>query len=168
MRQLIQTGRSVCLGFRTVIVFALAFALITVAACGSGGGDGSTQHWTLKNDANDLAYVVVKPFAYSGTFMESDKSPGWWLIGSTGTRVARIPMNGTIAHAGQYDTWDFTVTVSGGGISMTAQGTGRTSDGEYPDATQVNGDVTGTATMGAGFGGAVHGLWSGNDLIPWN
>jgi hypothetical protein len=158
------------------VLFVLG--LIFVVTQGQGGcgkkhsddpppPDGPTQGWTLTNDAGDVAYVIVKPFTYCGTFTEASNSPGWWLYDSFSRKVARIPVSGSICHAGGYDTWDFTMTVSGGGMMVTAQGTGKTTDGIYPSAQHVTGTIDGTATSPAGSQ-HVHNTWGGNDVTKWN
>jgi len=136
---------------------------------GSGNttSDLPTQGWTLTNDAGDVAYVLVKPFTNSGTFTEASNSPGWWLYDSGGNRAARIPMNGTVSHAGQYDRWSFTITVQGGGMRITGTGEGQTTDGIYPNARHVKGTTTGTATSPMGSQN-VSGTWTGNDYTIWH
>lgn len=137
---------------------------------GNGNGENGlqTQCWTLINAAGDVAYVVVKPFTYSGTFIESANSPGWWLYDGEGKAVARVPVSGSISHAGQYDTWDFTITVQGGGMQITGQGTGRTTDGVYPNARNVSGSITGTLVIPNVYSGPISDNWTGyyNSTCP--
>jgi hypothetical protein len=161
-------------GFGVVMLYLLLITLGTGVGCGGVGsptgadpaGDLPTQGWTLTNDAGDMAYVIVKPFTYSGTFTEAGNSPGWWSYDGAHNRVARVPVNGSIAHAGQYDTWDFAITVQGGGMRITGQGTGR-SIGAYPSAREVQGTISGTATSPAGSQ-RVSNTWSGNDYTVWH
>jgi len=159
---------------RAVIHASGALFIVMLSGCGGGGtvtgttSNGNnlpTQGWTLTNDAGQVAYVTVAPFTNSGTFTEASNSPGWWLLDSSGNPVARIPVNGTISHSGQYDTWDFTVTVQGGGMEVTGQGTG-TANGNYPNATEVQGTLTGTATSPLGTE-PTSDTWSGNDSTVW-
>ncbi len=157
------------------ILVAGLLALICglVFGCGAGGtGSGTTtsnslptQGWTLTNDAGQVAYVTVAPFTNSGTFTETSSSPGWWVLDSSGNPAVRIPVNGTISHAGETDTWDFTVTVQGGGMQVTGQGTG-TADGNYPAATQVQGTLVGTVTSPMGSQ-QTSDTWTGNDYTIW-
>ncbi len=157
------------------ILVAGLLALICglVLGCGAGGtGSGTTtnnnlptQGWTLTNDAGQVAYVTVAPFTNSGTFTETSSSPGWWVMDSSGNPTVRIPLNGTISHSGTYDTWDFSVTVQGGGMQVTGQGTG-TSDGNYPAANQVQGTLDGTVTSPMGSE-QTSDTWTGNDYTIW-
>ena len=104
------------------------------------------QTWTVVSDWGPTAIVVVSPFTYSGTFNETDTSPGWrtWhhLCDSTGAVIdsvlMRIPVNGTISHSGAGDAWSFTITVMNSGVSYTGSGEGY-SDGNFPDAATANG-----------------------------
>jgi len=153
----------------------LLLAVAAVLGC-SGGGSSSpasnapasnlpTQGWTLTNDAGQVAYVLVQPFTYSGAFKEASSSPGWWLLDGTGNKVVQIPVSGMISHAGSYDTWDFTITVQGGGMRLTGTGTG-TSDAPYPNGRNVIGTISGTATSPMGSQ-VTHDTWSGNDYTVW-
>lgn len=125
------------------------------------------QSWLLTNDYGDVAKVLVQPFTYSGTFSETSDSTGWWLYDSGGNAVARIPMNGTIVHDNPYDRWSFTVTASGGGMTLTGQGEGTANGTMFPSleggstaATGVNGTLTGTVTSPMGDQ-PVSGVWTG-------
>jgi hypothetical protein len=157
---------------KNLILFFLVFYLfgceeITNSGSASSTDNLPTQGWTLTNDAGDVAYVLVKPFINSGTFTEQSNSPGWWLYDSGGNRVAKIPMNGTVSHAGQYDRWSFTITVQGGGMRITGTGEGQTTDGIYPNARNIKGTTTGTATSPMGSQ-HVSGTWTGNDYTIWH
>jgi hypothetical protein len=157
---------------KKVILILLTFSFFAcekLSDTGSGTStvDLPTQGWTLTNDAGDVAYVLVKPFTYSGTFAEASNSPGWWLYDSGGNRVAKIPMNGTVSHAGQYDRWSFTITVAGGGMRITGTGEGQTTDGIYPNARNIRGTTSGTATSPMGSQ-HVTGIWTGNDYTIWH
>lgn len=151
----------------------LALVCVLILGCGGGGtGGGSTtnnnlptQGWTLTNDAGQVAYVTVTPFTNSGTFTETSSSPGWWVMDSSGNPAVRIPLNGTISHSGQYDTWDFNVTVQGGGMQVTGQGTG-TANGNYPAANQVQGTLDGTVTSPMGSE-QTSDTWTGNNYTIW-
>jgi len=136
---------------------------------GSGGGGNTNttpaavadQKWNLINDAGDQAFVIVKPFTYSGTFTEAADSPHWWLYDAAGNPVAKFTVGGNIVHSGGYDTWDFvTLGASGGGMQVLGTASGRTTDGVYPDAMQVDGTMSGTATSPLGTQ-QVSGRWTG-------
>lgn len=156
-----------------VVAGLLALICVLILGCGGGGTGGGTttnnnlptQGWTLTNDAGQVAYVTVAPFTYSGTFTETSSSPGWWVMDSSGNPTVRIPLNGTISHSGQYDTWDFNVTVQGGGMQVTGQGTG-TANGNYPAATQVQGTLDGTVTSPMGSE-QTSDTWTGNNYTVW-
>jgi hypothetical protein len=153
---------------------ALPSILALALACGGGGGSSTsntsqnlpTEGWTLTNDADQVAWVTIQPFTYSGTFDEVSDSPGWWLLDGTGNPVLRIPVSGSISHAGTYDQWDFTVTVSGGGYHVLGQGSGQ-SDGTYPTAQTVIGTLTGTVTSPLGTQ-QTNDSWTGDDYTIWN
>ena len=164
---------------RVLVLIVGSTVIVGLTGCGGGdsgsltsGGSGSgttgpTQGWTLFNDMKDQAWVTVQPFTYSGVFTEVSNSPGWWLRDGSGNKVLRLPVNGTIAHAGKYDTWDFSITTSGGGYHVTYNGTGTTTDGEYPSATTIaNGTATGMVSSPLGSQ-SVTGTWYGNDYTVW-
>ena len=147
----------------TLVTCALFSVLATACSKGGAGSTGPyapTQVWTLFSDWGDVAEVTVKPFTNSGTFTENSGSAGWWLHDNVGAPVARMPMNGTIVHDGDHDRWSFTVTVSGGGMSLTGQGVG-TTDAPYPVGGSIsNGTVTGTVVSSLDPQGApVSGQW---------
>lgn len=157
---------------KKLIFFALTLCLfacepLTDSGSGSSTANLPTQGWTLTNDAGDVAYVLVKPFINSGTFTEASNSPGWWVYDTGGNKAVRIPMNGTVSHAGQYDRWSFTITVAGGGYRITGTGEGQTTDGIYPDARHIKGTTSGTATSPMGSQ-HVTGTWTGNDYTIWH
>jgi hypothetical protein len=162
-----------------LLLSVLCFPLIN-AGCSGGSGESApsptptptptatpAQVWILTNDAGDVAKVIVQPFTYSGTFTETSDSPHWWLYDSGGNPVAQIPLEGTIVHDNPYDRWSFTITASGGGMTLTGQGEGSANGTMFPEleggtvqATQVNGTVTGTVTSPMGDQ-PVSGTWSG-------
>jgi hypothetical protein len=51
-------------------------------------------------------------------------------------------------------------------MQITGQGTGRTTDGIYPNARNVAGTITGTAVSPMGSQ-QVHDTWNGNDYTIW-
>ncbi len=128
-----------------------------------------TQNWTLTNEFGDVAYVIIVPFTTTGTFTESCNSPGWWLRDANNNRVVRIPLNGTITHAAQNDSWDFTISELSGGVRLTGLGTGSTTNGTYPAARNVRGTVAETATSASGILTVMRiWTWTGNDYTVWN
>jgi hypothetical protein len=123
------------------------------------------QGWTLTNDAGQMAYVMEQPFTYSGVFDETTSSPGWWLLDGIGNKVLRIPVSGTVAHSGNYDTWDFTVTATGGGYRAMGQGTG-TTNAPYPDGNTIQGTLVGNVTSPLGTT-PTNDTWTGDDYTVW-
>lgn len=125
------------------------------------------QTWTILSDWGPTAIVVVSPFTYSGTFNETDTSPGWqtWhrLCDSTGVVIdsvlMRIPLSGTISHFGDGDAWSFTITVMNRGVSYTGSGEGY-SDGNFPDAATAEGTYSVSMNAEGYEPGQVSGTWT--------
>jgi hypothetical protein len=126
----------------------------------------SSQVWLLNfGDAPcgmglELAKVRVTPFTYSGAFSETSDSPGVYIWGPTCTCSYRLRIGGNVVHSTPYDRWDF-VNVGGAGCGMqtlcTVTGT---ANGNFPNATSVNGSITCTtqSPLGQSTGS---GTWQG-------
>jgi hypothetical protein len=71
----------------------------------------------------------------------------------------RIPVNGTIAHSGQYDSWSFPITVMNSGVSYTGIGEGY-SGGNFPDATTASGTYSVWMNAEGYEPGQVSGTWT--------
>jgi hypothetical protein len=121
-------------------------------ACGGGnlGGsnNGSAQIWSLDFGPDpvvagreEIALVSIAPFTNSGTFTETSNSPGVLFYNNDGSCSYRLTIGGTIAHAGQNDTWVFQgVTGSGCGMQSLGSG-GGSSVGAYPTSTTAAGTI---------------------------
>lgn len=128
-----------------------------------------TQNWTVANEFGDVAYVIIVPFTTSVTFTESCNSPGWWLRDANNNRTVRIPLKGTVTHSGQGDIWDFEISELSGGTRFTGTGAGRSTDGAYPAARNVQGTVSETLSSPAGTQTILRTwTWSGNNYTAWN
>ncbi|MBI3511693.1 MAG: hypothetical protein HY064_13610 [Bacteroidetes bacterium] len=123
-----------------LLLFA-AFAL-----CGALNAQAGAQKWKLTDDAGQVAYVTIYPFTYSGTFNETDDSPGWW-IGCEGGGSIRIPISGTIAKSDYGDSWTFTISLGGCGCTVQGQAEGN-SIGSFPDASFVSGTYSMSSSCG--------------------
>jgi len=124
----------------------------------------AAQVWQLtEQEGGQVATVTVSPFTYSGTFSETSDSPGWWIFGTTGQPLFRLPVGGNIVHNGAVDRWSFVgLAGSGGGYQTIGNGEG-TTDRPFPNATTVNGTVTITTQSPLGtVGGTVN--WSGKRI----
>lgn len=111
-----------------------------------------SQIWELtEEDKGQVARVAIKPFTYSGDFIETgDDSPGWWILGTQGESVIHLQVDGNIVHDSPNDRWSFvTMGGVGGGYDTKASG-GGTSVGNYPDAKSASGTITLTTTSPLG------------------
>jgi hypothetical protein len=110
-----------------------------------------SQIWELtEQQTGQIVWVTIKPFTYSGDFIETSDSPGWWIYGTQGEKLFKLAVNGNIVRDNPNDRWDF-VNFGGAGGGYQALGTGQGSMvGHYPDAN----DASGTAefTIQSGFG----------------
>lgn len=123
----------------------LAVTLLLPLANGCGAADvedafgALPQTWVLTSGAQ-VATVVVSPFTNSGTFGETADSDGWSV--GFGNCSVRLTVGGNVAKASPGDHWTF-VTLGGGGCDHSILGTAEgTANGNFPDATQVNGTLS--------------------------
>ena len=100
----------------------------------------AAQTWELTNETGDIAIVAVTPFTNSGTFSETDDSPGWF-VRMPGLSY-RLHVGGNIVHTNGGDRWSFVGLTGGAGNAQTlGQGEG-TANGQFPNATAVSGTLT--------------------------
>ncbi len=145
---------------KKIRIFAcgLAIALLCLPLSCKKDEPVAAQTWNLINQMGDVATVTVLPFTNSGTFMEDDDSPGWFIY--FGGCNVRLTIWGHIVHAGDYDRWSFTVSQAGCSHFIQGQAEG-TSNGNFPDATQIN-NGTFETTMQGPMGSSQHtqGFWT--------
>jgi len=120
------------------------------ASATPSGSPATAQTWILNfgegpcSQGQETATVVVEPFTYSGTFSETSNSPGLWVWDpSCGCKYRLLFISASIAHNSPGDSWSF--TLGGAGCGMQSQGNGSgTANGNFPNATFVNGNATTT------------------------
>jgi hypothetical protein len=106
----------------------------------------SPQIWevTVTDNYNhkQIAHVVIKPFTYSGDFVETADSPGWWIFGTNGEPLYKLPVQGNIVYDSPVDRWDFVnFGGAGGGYQTLGTGQGKFLQRNYPDAVTASGSV---------------------------
>ena len=120
------------------------------ASATPSGSPATAQTWILNfgdgpcNQGQETATVVVEPFTNSGTFSETSSSPGLWVWDpSCGCKYRLLFISASVAHNSPGDSWSF--TLGGAGCGMQSQGSGSgTANGNFPNATFVNGSATTT------------------------
>ena len=132
-----------------LLIIAILPVMVGTLGCESGAppplpssspASEAAQTWELTNETGDIAIVAVTPFTNSGTFSETDDSPGWFvrMPGLT----YRLHVGGNIVHTSGGDRWSFVGLTGGAGNAQTlGQGEG-TANGQFPNATAVSGTLT--------------------------
>src|SRR5579871_3331113 len=126
-------------------ILALVIASLGEISCvsplTSSTSTPSGQTWTL-NIQGQLAYVTLSSFTNSGTFSETSSSPGVYITGPDGVCRYRLQITGTVAHSSGYDEWYLQgLTGAGCGLQTLGNGAGRTTDGQFPNASHVSGAI---------------------------
>ena len=100
----------------------------------------AAQIWELTEQQTlQKVRIMIKPFTYSGDFIETSDSPGWWVYGTQGEKVCQLHVNGNIVFDNPNDRLDF-VNFGGAGAGFTVSGSGEGSlVGKYPNATSASG-----------------------------
>jgi hypothetical protein len=126
------------------------------------------QIWNL-TVGSQTATVILQPSSSNGTayvgFSETSGSPGWWILDKSGDRVERMNIEGDVTYGSPGDTWNFiNFSSSGGSYQCTGSAAG-TANGNFPDASTVQGTESTTCATPTGTI-ANGGVWSGSG--PWN